>query len=343
MKEVIVLGWVNEGKLATDGESAKNQLLIRELRKYCKVMVMDFYHWKRHPWIILQFLFALIVHPQASLVLSTSFSNIIPLVRIFKTLRVKKNIIHWVIGGRLHERVKSGEIQSSLLNYFSFNLVESQYMADSLTECGVTNALYVPNFKPIDYLPLIPKKTGKTKFVFISRIMPEKGVDYILDAVKLLIDSGYKGKFLVDFYGRFAPSYKDIFDKKIQCLECVNYCGLLDFQKKEGYNKLSSYHVMLFPTYWQGEGFAGVFMDAFIAGLPIIASDWGQNLSIVKDGETSIVIPVHSVEALKNAMEQTILGKYDLDTMSKKCRAEAFKYNSTNVINETLLSKLKIC
>ena len=30
---------------------------------------------------------------------------------------------------------------------------------------------------------------------------------------------------------------------------------------------------MLFPTYWHGEGFPGIVIDAFVAGLLVVATD----------------------------------------------------------------------
>lgn len=32
--------------------------------------------------------------------------------------------------------------------------------------------------------------------------------------------------------------------------------------------------MMLFPTLLKGEGFAGVFIDSFVSGVPMIVSDW---------------------------------------------------------------------
>ena len=41
MKSVIFVGWVNQGRAPVDGETAKNQYIIAELKKYCKGTVLD--------------------------------------------------------------------------------------------------------------------------------------------------------------------------------------------------------------------------------------------------------------------------------------------------------------
>jgi glycosyltransferase involved in cell wall biosynthesis len=45
---------------------------------------------------------------------------------------------------------------------------------------------------------------------------------------------------------------------------------------------LPQYDVMLFPTYYAGEAFPGVFVDAFVAGIPVIASDWQDNPELIR-------------------------------------------------------------
>ena len=99
---------------------------------------------------------------------------------------------------------------------------------------------------------------------------------------------------------------------------------------------------MLFPTYWKGEGFAGIFIDAFISGVPIIASDWAHNRQFLKENETALFVPVHDVEALFFKMQQCVDGVYPLEKMSNKCQEEAQKYDINKVITKGLLKRLEI-
>ena len=65
---------------------------------------------------------------------------------------------------------------------------------------------------------------------------------------------------------------------------CVHYGGLVPFYKSV--EVLKNYFALLFPTYYEGEGFAGTLIDALAAGVPVIASDWRYNPEIVEDGMT---------------------------------------------------------
>jgi glycosyltransferase involved in cell wall biosynthesis len=97
---------------------------------------------------------------------------------------------------------------------------------------------------------------------------------------------------------------------------------------------------MLFPTFHPTEGFAGIIIDAFIASLPVLASDWAHNTEVITDGKQGIIYPVHSVEALMNVMEKCIVGQVDLQTMACNTRAEAPKYEAKNALTRDYLKSI---
>lgn len=342
MKSIIFVGWVNLGKAPVDGETTKNQYIIAELEKYCKVTVLDFYQKRKHPWVYLQALWAVMTLSHATIVLSTSASNIYGLLKWFKKLNLKRNIVHWVIGGTLGDRVKNGIFDANIIGYAKHTLVESPLMLRQLENCGVKGVIQVPNFKRIDYLPQVNLPMNTLRFVFLSRIMAEKGCNEILEAAKLLNDWGMQARYVVDFYGKVADDYKITFKEGISKLQNITYQGFLDMRQKEGYDKLATYDMLLFPTFWRGEGFAGIFIDGFVAGLPMIITDWAHNNQFVKEGETGLFIPVHDAEALAYKMKECIEGQYDISKMKKKCQIEAKKYDVRNIITEELLRKIEL-
>lgn len=346
MKKVIFVGWVNQGRAPVDGETTKNQYIIAELKKYCKVIVLDFYEKRRHPWVYVQALWALLTKPQATIIFSTSAKNVYAILRLFKRLHVRRDIIYWVIGGAFSKHVRDGRFKADVFNYIKYNLVQCPSMIDELKEAGVTNARFVSNFKPIPYYPDLEKalaaraKSETIRFVFLSRVMPSKGCDYILEAVRQLNAKGLQPRFTVDFYGKIDADYREPFMKEVSRLGNVTWHGLLDLRTNEGYDILASYHAMLFPTFHPSEGFAGVMIDAFIASLPVLASDWVHNTEAITDGKQGIIYPVHNVEALINVMEKCILGQVDLQAMARNARTEAPKYEAKNALSEDYLKSI---
>lgn len=170
--------------------------------------------------------------------------------------------------------------------------------------------------------------------------MAEKGCDYILECAKQLNGMGLKDKYSIDFYGKVADTYKEVFYQKVETLENVNYQGFLNLRENAGYDKLAEYDMMLFPTYWKGEGFAGVFIDAFVSGVPMLASDWAHNRQFMKENDTALFVPVHDIPALRDKMKECIEGRHPLGEMAKNCQKYAETYNVDKVITKELLEKI---
>ena len=345
MKEVIFVGWISKGKTPMVGETMKNQYIIEELQKNCNVILLDFYQKNTHPWIYIQAIWIFITHPKASIILSTSAKNVYSMLKLFKVLGVKRDIIHWVVGGAFGNLVKKGRFDVSVFNYVKYNLVQCHDMITQLEESGIRNALYVSNFKRIHYYPSLEEnlkrreQSAKMRFVFLSRIHPAKGCNYIFAAIDSLNKNGYESKFVVDFYGKYDQAYKKEFIGKIKQYNNATYHGVLNLRENKGYDILATYQAMLFPTFHPSEGFAGIFIDAFIAGIPVLASDWAYNPECIENGETGIIYPTHNVDALTQAMEDCITGKIDLQTLARNARKKALKYEAENVINKEFLKK----
>lgn len=324
-KGVIVIGWINNGKQADCGETMKNQLMIQRLTTLgVKCRIIDIKGWRKRPWIFMQLVWDLIVHKNDTILYSSTATNTYPMMKIMYRIGWKQKTVHWVIGGLFGERVKNGFFDRNVIRTIDHTLVESPLMKEQLDDCGIRNVIVVPNFKPITYYPDIGWKKDvcperRKRFVYLSRIIPQKGCNYILEAARKLNAYGLRNKYIIDFYGKIDNEYKAHFLQAISELNNVQYNGFLDLSMNAGYDTLSSYDMMLFPTFWQGEGFVGIFIDAMISGLPMIATDWMHNKYFLKEGKSAIFIPIHNANALAAKMKDCIQGKYDLYTMAQNC------------------------
>lgn len=341
--EAIVIGWINTGKPADCGETMKNQLMIQKLEELgVKCRQVDFKNWRKHPWVFIKLAWCLIAHKNNTIIFSTSTVNVYPMMKLMYRLKWKQSTIHWVIGGSLGTSVQNGTFDKEVIGYIDWTIVESPIMVEQLEGEGVKGVFQLPNFKPITYYPDIKQRIDclggrPLRFVFLSRIMAEKGCDYIMECAKQLNEMGLEDKYSIDFYGKVADSYKDVFYKKIETLDNVKYQGFLNLRENAGYDKLAEYDLMLFPTYWKGEGFAGVFIDAFVSGVPMLASDWAHNRQFMKEGETALFVPVHDIPALRDKMKKCIEGEYPLGIMAQNCQKHAETYNVDKVITKELM------
>lgn len=344
-RKIIFIGGVGKPE-QFGGELTKNKNIIKRLRA-CgyNVCVIDTFKCS-HSFIrlisvVLRFLYNIIFCHRATFVFSSSLGNVYSMLKIMYYIPIKYRIIYWGIGGAFSAKIRAGVFDRKYLAPLHKIIVEGNKMKQELADAGLHNVSVMPNFKTIQSLPDIKKyDDGKIHFLFISRIMPQKGADYILQCARHLNESGFEDRYIIDFYGTIDGEYSVSYGEQLAKLPNVDYCGSIDLRNWSNFGVLARYHFMLFPTYWHGEGFPGVVIDAYIAGVPIIASDWNFNEEFVANGRTGIIIPAHSVEDLYRAMAEVIDGRYDIAAMSSACRERLPMYDVDNVLSEEVFKEI---
>jgi glycosyltransferase involved in cell wall biosynthesis len=124
--------------------------------------------------------------------------------------------------------------------------------------------------------------------VFMSRITKLKGVDVIFRMAELLKSQSKDSSVVIDFYGPLNPPEKEWFFNELDRFnDFVAYHGAL--QPEQIFETLSNYDVMLFPTRYPGEGCPGAVIDAYISGIPVIASDWKYNSEFVEHNVSGLI------------------------------------------------------
>lgn len=333
------IGPCGGGEVPTNGASAKNLQAVNYFKKRgCAVKIIDTERWKKNPFLLLQLFFCLFVY-HGHYIVSANNTSSYRLLSILTKMPFRQFVAYWVIGGSIADWIKDGRVSAEPFKKVDLIMCEGERMKKVFLECGIEKVKVVPNFKVIDFIPEKSlNKKEEIRFVFLSRIIKDKGVGIIIDAVKAL-NKRMTG-FSVDFYGPFENTYKEEFIKAIEVVENVSYKGFLNLNDTKNYNVLAKYDVMLFPTYWHGEGFPGIIIDALIAGLPVIATDWSMNKELIKDGENGWIIPPHNSEALANAMEKVLEDRVSLKKMAKACQDRASLYDINYVIDNKLLMQL---
>lgn len=341
---LIFIGPINLGQIPTAGDSMKNQLFLDRFRQvFDRVITIDTINWKRRPWVIFQLIIALMAHPKAKAIISANPGSADALIRFIRVFKFPNDFYYWVVGGFFHKSIKNKSLSVNNYTFLKRIFVQGESMVESLRESGLNNVVYVPNSKLINhYGQQKPKQDKITHFVFLSRIEEYKGCTDIFKSVDALAQSGYQGKFDVTFYGRKSEDseYVKCFQEMVDAHNEVKYKGLLNLRDTNNYDELAQYDVMLFPTYWQGEGFPGIVIDAYISSLPIIASDWNLNRDVIEDGMTGWIIPPHNVEALTERMKYVIAHPEEVLRMSQICRERAAQYDSRKVLSEKKLKQL---
>lgn len=339
MRDVVFIGGVGSPNEYVGGELTKNKNLLAALKNSGrKIYVVDTHNARRKPWRLIPIPFVLLFHPRTNVILSTNLGNIYWLIRWFSIMKTKRQVTFIGTGGAFSRWILEERFDAKYLKFLHKIVVQGQKMKDELAQAGLNQGYLLPNSKIIDYLPDLSKiktNSGRTQFVFMSRMHEEKGVEMILDCVKRLNSEGYGDRFNVDYYGQFEDNtYKQKFLEKLAVVPNACFKGVVNLRTNEGYDELAGHDVMLFPSYWRGEGFPGIVIDALIAGLPIIISDWNFNADYVEEGVTGFVIKTKDQEALYQKMLDAICNREKYTQLAPICQSRAMNYDTRNIIGE---------
>jgi glycosyltransferase involved in cell wall biosynthesis len=269
---------------------------------------------------------------------SNGLRVIFPLIFIISSL-FRKNIYYISVGGWLPLFLRSHRYIKRMLGHISGIYVESQNMNSKLKNLGLDNTKVFFNFRKIDRnidnnnTDIAISMEKNIKIVFYSRVTKSKGVLDLLNAL-LLINN--KNLFL-DIYGPLDSEFEEEFFRKIQKANNVKYKGILT---NNTYSILSQYKFMVFPTYYEGEGFAGAIIDAYISGLPVIATDWKYNSEFVKDNVTGLLYETRSIQDLRKKIELLIENVELYNSLKENSLIESnlYSFNSAkNFIKQNIL------
>ena len=159
-------------------------------------------------------------------------------------------------------------------------------------------------------------KKGVFTFVFVGRIVRDKGINELCQAMDKLSKSVQARLILV---GNFEDSLDSISDdargiiKRNPAIESVG--------PKYGDELLSYYAAsdcFVFPSY--REGFPNTVIEAGAMGLPSIVTDINGSREIINHGENGVVIPSKDADALYEAMLDMVNDNASRDRMADNAR-----------------------
>ena len=171
----------------------------------------------------------------------------------------------------------------------------------SLRPCGHPEGTVVRCPLSVDLI-----ETEAPRLLFLSNLIPSKGVYVLLDACKVLKDRGLH--FNCDFVGGETKEIdRATFETAVKERGLGNhviYHGPQYGEDKEAF--FANADVFVFPTFYYNECFPLVLLEAMQWRLPLVSSDEGGIPDIVQDGVNGFVCPRQDVDSLANALEQLI-------------------------------------
>lgn len=145
---------------------------------------------------------------------------------------------------------------------------------------------------------------GPIKFVFISRLLKEKGIEQYFGAAKKIKELYPDTEFHI--LGDCEEAYEVILDE-------LQYKGIVIYHGPQPDVRpyIRSVHCMVHPSYYP-EGMSNVLLESCAAGRPIITTNRPGCGEILDDGRNGYAVKEKDVEDLTSVIERFILLPYKL-------------------------------
>lgn len=172
-------------------------------------------------------------------------------------------------------------------------------------------------FDATRFADIVKPNDGLFRFVFVGRIVGDKGINELVEAFTQLHEKYEKTRLtLVGRYETELDPVSELTRHRIEANPAIDACG-----PKYGDDLLkelviSDCHIM--PSY--REGFPNTPMEAGALGLPNIVTDINGSREIVVDGENGLIVPPRTVQPLYDAMERMLTDNVLRENMEKKAR-----------------------
>lgn len=161
------------------------------------------------------------------------------------------------------------------------------------------------------------KKEGVFTFIFVGRIVGDKGINELVSAFVELHKKYENTRLLL------VGSFEDELDPlKAGTKEKINDSLFIEYLGQKSGDDLISYYAasdcFVFPSY--REGFPNTVMEAGAMGLPSIVTDINGSREIIEDGVNGLIIPSKDKDALLSAMIKVLYDRELLSYMKSNAR-----------------------
>ena len=177
----------------------------------------------------------------------------------------------------------------------------------------------VRTIKPSNYCDVSTADGGY--MLVVARLVPKKGIIYLLQACSLLEERGVDFRCVVIGDG---PLHADLVQEAVSLgLESkVDFVGALSYECTHEWIAKCSFLVMpSVEAVNDVDGLPTVILEATSAGKPVIATSVAAIPEIILDGYTGLVVPQRDVEGLADALERLLANPELRRTLGKNALA----------------------
>lgn len=344
MGRICVCGAFRLWDVPKGGQEVKTCILADTLEtKYGKIYRIDTLAKNSRIKMPFQLLLAMITC--TDVVILPAHNGLVVLSKLLSKLNklFHRRLHYSVIGGWLQDLLPNHPDVMKALHDFTGIYVETKTMMDALQKLGFTNVYVVPNCKPLSIIKKNDLDTSYSepyKLVTFSRVTEKKGIGTAANSVMKLNKKYGRKVFTLDIYGPVDPGEDESWFAELRksFTDAITYRGNAPFDKSV--EILSGYFALLFPTQYFTEGIPGTIIDAYAAGVPVIASKWKSFADVVEEGITGLGYDFNTTTDLEKIMEKIITDPSIITNLKQGCVRKANDFLTQNAI-KPLIDRIK--
>ena len=170
------------------------------------------------------------------------------------------------------------------------------------------------------------------RLLFVSRLIPTKGLLETIRAVSILRDKGFDVFLDVSGDGETRPIAENL-AKTLKISEFVKFHGHISEENVRKFYRESD--VLVFPTF-HIEGFPMVIFNALQFGLPIVTTKIRAAADYLRDGENVLFCEPKNAQSVAEKIAELIQNKDLREAISKNNRVLASEFTAEKIAPEYL-------
>ncbi len=335
-----ICGHFGGGLPPAEGQTVKTVIFSQKLEEIWgseQVLKLDTYQWRRHSLRLILGSLRLIRKCQ-NIIMLPSHNGVKVFIPLFLFLNrfYRKKLQYVIIGAWLPEFLEASPRLRAQMKKLDGLYAETQTMADKLNAMGISRVHLLPNFKELKIVEKPDASAFQEPFRLctFSRVIREKGICEAVSAVRQVNEQLGREVYTLDIWGAVASGFQEDFERLEAGFPAfIRYKGCLSY--RDTTDTLKEYFAMLFPTRYRGEGIPGAVLDAYAAGLPVLASRFYAAPEIIDHGVTGLLLDFdHITEALIKTLCGLAREPQVLLSMRIACVCRATDFQADRVVRE---------
>jgi len=252
------------------------------------------------------------------------------------TFRTKlSNLLMWQLSKLENEAANNATIVTTVSQYSASKIIQ-HYGVDKAKIRIAPNGVDTEKFKPTFDSAEVRRKIGfaedRQHVLFVGRLVPRKGLNYLLDAAKHVIQKSKETMFVVVGEG---PLKKNLITAVGKNGLSSNFVFLESVSDQLLQSLYSCVDLFVLPSIQEGQGMA--LLEAQAAALPVVAFNVSGIREAVKDKETGLLVKEVNSNALAEATLELLSNRSLSKKMGQRGREFVQEYFTWNICAEKML------